>query len=204
MFIVGLTGGIGSGKSAAAAIFSDLGVTVVNADIVAREIVEPGSDALAQIANHFGQDILLPDGGLNRALLRHKVFTDPSERAWLEQLTHPLIGMRIAEQLDGYPLEGKPPYRILESPLLLETAQRELTQRILLIDVSEQVQIERTMQRDNNNAEQVKAIIAAQLPRDKKLKLADDIIENNGTLNELQQAVEQQHKHYLALVQRSI
>lgn len=199
MLVVGLTGGIGSGKSAAAAQFSALGVTVVNADIVAREVVEPGTEALQRIAEHFGADCLLDDGSLDRAKLRDKVFADQSERIWLEQLTHPLIGMRIFELLNAELREGEAPYRILESPLLMETAQKDLTDRLLLIDVSEATQIARTMARDNNSEAQVKAIIAAQMPRQEKLALADDIVDNNGTLEALQSAVLTLHESYLNL-----
>ena len=199
MFIVGLTGGIGSGKSAAAAQFNALGVTVVNADIVARDVVEPGTQALQRIAEHFGEDCLLEDGSLDRAKLRSKVFADEKERIWLEQLTHPLIGMRIFELLNAELREDEAPYRILESPLLMETAQKDLTDRLLLIDVSEATQITRTMARDNNSEAQVKAIIAAQMPREEKLKLADDIVDNNGTLEELQRAILTMHDKYLNL-----
>lgn len=199
MFIVGLTGGIGSGKSAAAAQFSALGATVVNADIVARDVVEPGTQALQRIAEHFGEDYLLEDGSLDRAKLRSKVFADEKERIWLEQLTHPLIGMRIFELLNAELREDEAPYRILESPLLMETAQKDLTDRLLLIDVSEATQITRTMARDNNSEAQVKAIIAAQMPREEKRKLADDIVDNNGTLEELQRAILTMHDKYLNL-----
>lgn len=196
MFVVGLTGGIGSGKSAAAAIFTELGVTVINADIIAREIVAPGKQALASIAEHFGSEILQADGSLDRAQLRTHIFANADERQWLEQLTHPLIGMEIVEQLEAKKRANEAAYRILESPLLMETSQQQLADRLLLIDVPQAVQIERTMARDNNSEQQVKAIITAQMSREKKLALADDIVENTGTLKQLQQAIHHLHKQY--------
>lgn len=189
MFVVGLTGGIGSGKSAAATIFAKLGVTVVNADNVAREIVEPGTEALKAIAQHFGQTILLDDGSLDRAALRKKIFSDAESsqtaKQWLENLTHPLIRQRIIEHLNNNKSESEADYRILESPLLMETNQHKLVDRLLLIDIPQSLQIERTMARDHNTKEQVDAIIAAQMSREDKQLLANDKIENIGTLAEL-------------------
>ena len=201
MFVVGLTGGIGSGKSAAAKLFSELGVSIVNADQIARDIVEPGSAALDAIAEHFGSDILLDDGALDRAQLRQKIFANPNERQWLEQLTHPLIGTAIFDFLNAKRNDNEAPYRILESPLLMETSQQQLAQRLLLIDVPEAVQIARTMARDNNTEEQVRAIIEAQMSREEKRSRADDIIENTGTLEQLQQRVSALHEKYCQLAQ---
>ena len=200
MFVVGLTGGIGSGKSAAAAIFAKLGVTVINADSVAREIVEPGSIALNAIVEHFGQAILLDNGHLNRTALREKIFsaTESSDTAkqWLEELTHPLINQRIIERLNDKKSDTESDYRILESPLLLETQQRNLVDRLLLIDIAKSLQVERTMARDQNTEAQVNAIIAAQMSREDKQLLADEKIENSGTLLELEQQVISLHKKY--------
>ncbi len=201
MFVVGLTGGIGSGKSAAAKLFSELGVSIVNADQIARDIVEPGSAALDAITEHFGSDILLDDGALDRAQLRQKIFANPNERQWLEQLTHPLIGTAIFDFLNAKRNDNEAPYRILESPLLMETSQQQLAQRLLLIDVPEAVQIARTMARDNNTEEQVRAIIEAQMSREEKRSRADDIIENTGTLEQLQQRVSALHEKYCQLAQ---
>ena len=198
-FIVGLTGGIGSGKSAAAALFREHGVLVVDADQVARDVVEPGSVALAEIANRHGAGILLDDGSLDRAQLREIVFADDSERRWLEQLTHPMIGELMFERLHGPATDGEAPYRILESPLLFETEQKLLTDRSVLIDIPTDLQIARATARDNNSATQIEAIIAAQMPRDKKQALADDIIDNSGTLDELRQQVEAHHRQYCEL-----
>lgn len=201
MFVVGLTGGIGSGKSAAAKLFSELGVSIVNADQIARDIVEPGSAALDAITEHFGSDILLDDGALDRAQLRQKIFANPNERQWLEQLTHPLIGTAIFDFLNAKRNDNEAPYRILESPLLMETSQQQLAQRLLFIDVPEAVQIARTMARDNNTEEQVRAIIEAQMSREEKRSRADDIIENTGTLEQLQQRVSALHEKYCQLAQ---
>ena len=203
MFVVGLTGGIGSGKSAAATIFAKLRVTVVNADNVAREIVEPGSEALKAIAKHFGQTILLDDGSLDRAALRKKIFSDAesshSAKQWLENLTHPLIRQRIMEHLNKNKSESEADYRILESPLLMETNQHKLVDRLLLIDIPQSLQIERTMARDHNTKEQVDAIIAAQMSREDKQLLANDKIENTGTLVELEQQILALHSQYQEL-----
>ena len=208
MFVVGLTGGIGSGKSAAATIFAKLGVTVVNADSVARDIVEPGSEALKAIANRFGQTILLDNGHLDRAALRKKIFSDAESsntaKQWLEDLTHPLIRQRIIEQLNKQKIESEADYRILESPLLMETDQHKLVDRLLLIDIPKSLQIERTMARDHNSKEQVDAIIAAQMSREDKKLLANDQIENTGTLADLEQQVLTLHAQYQQLANQTI
>lgn len=194
--IIGLTGGIGSGKSAASACFEALGITVVDADIVAREVVEPGRPALASIENHFGSDILLDDGNLNRARLREIIFTSPEEKAWLEQLLHPLIREEIIQQLNP----AQSDYAILVSPLLFETDQHSLCTRTLLIDLPVEMQIDRASQRDNNDEDQIKRIIASQMSRECKLEKADDIILNDQDLDHLKQAVSKKHQYYLELI----
>ncbi len=192
--VVGVTGGIGSGKSAVTRKFENLGITVVDADIAARVVVEPGRPALAAIADHFGKNILLTDGSLDRAALRQKVFSDNAERNWLEQLTHPLIGQEIVDQLEAV----TSPYAIFASPLLLETSQRELVDLIAVVDVPEEVQLERTMARDDNDEEQVKRIMAAQMKRAERLELADIVIDNSGGLEQLGSVVEELHAEFLA------
>ena len=162
MFVLGLTGGIGSGKSAVAACFKRYGIRVVDADIAARKVVEPGMPALQAIAEHVGEQVLQADGTMDRAALRSIVFNDEQQRLWLEQLLHPAIAEWIASELAS----ATSPYAILESPLLLETEQRKSTQRILVVDVSKALQIERATTRDDNSREQIEAIIAAQLPRE--------------------------------------
>ena len=192
--VVGITGGIGSGKSAVTDRFEAHGITVVDADKAARVIVEPGGPALQSIAEHFGDDILLPDGGLDRAALRAKVFADEGERRWLEQLTHPLIGQEIFDQLSA----ATSAYKILSSPLLLETSQKSLTDLVVVVDVPEEVQLARTMARDDNDEAQVKRIMAAQMPRSERLEKADIVIHNNRGLTELDGLVAELHKEFLA------
>lgn len=192
--IIGITGGIGSGKSAVTERFENLGITVVDADLAARVIVEPGRPALAAIAEHFGRDILQPDGSLDRATLRREVFASESQRLWLEQLTHPLIGQEILDQLKA----SHSPYAILASPLLLETSQKDLTDLIVVVDVPEELQLQRTMSRDNNDEEQVRRIMAAQMTRQKRLEGADIVIDNSRPLQELDELVEELHKEFLA------
>lgn len=195
MFILGLTGGIGSGKSAVAACFQKLGVKVVDADIAARRVVEPGMPALQSIAEHFGQKVLQADGTLDRAALRSIIFNDEKQRLWLEQLLHPAIGDWLVAELAS----ASSPYAILESPLLLETTQRKSVKRVLVVDVPEELQISRSTARDDNSREQIEAIIAAQLPRKERLSRADDIIDNSGLLADLAEPVNVLHQKYLKL-----
>lgn len=197
MFVVGVTGGIGSGKTAATDCFQDLGIDIVDADLAARVVVEPGTPALQEIAEHFGASILQPDGTLDRAALRRIVFQDAAEKQWLEQLLHPRIGAEIQRQLAA----AKSPYVVFVSPLLAETSQRTFCDRILVIDVPEEIQLQRTMVRDSNDAEQVRRIIASQASRAQRLELADDVIENTGSLQQLRAQVAQLHERYLQLAQ---
>ncbi|WP_370013153.1 dephospho-CoA kinase [Thalassolituus sp.] len=194
MFILGLTGGIGSGKSAASAFFREAGITVVDADMVAREVVEPGEPAWSAIKERFGSDAINEDNTLNRAWLRQKVFSEPEERRWLEGQTHPRIRDRITEQL----ATAKSPYAILESPLLFESGQYELVTSTLVVDVPEQLQVERACNRDGNDPEQIKRIIAAQLPRQERLQRADQVVDNSGSLDELHKQLSALHATYLA------
>ena len=197
--IVGITGGIGSGKSAVTQRFEQRGITVVDADLAARVIVEPGKPALAAIAEHFGHDILQQDGTLDRAALRQRVFADDSARRWLEQLTHPLIGREILQQINA----ASSPYAILSSPLLLETSQKELVDCVVVVDVPEQTQLQRTMARDDNDEEQVKRIMAAQMGREERLGQADIVIDNSRSLDELDSLVEELHKEFLLRAEAS-
>lgn len=196
--VVGVTGGIGSGKSEVTRRFEQLGITVVDADIAARTIVEPGGSALAAIAQHFGDAVILDDGNLNRAALRRKVFADESERHWLERLTHPLIGEEIRQQLAA----ARDPYSILSSPLLLETRQKELVDCVVVVDVPEAVQLERATLRDANSEEQIRRIMAAQMGRDQRLELADIVIDNSQPLAELDGLVSELHKEFLFRAER--
>ncbi|WP_010114131.1 dephospho-CoA kinase [Acinetobacter sp. P8-3-8] len=192
-FILGLTGGIGSGKSAASQWFEAQGIQVVDADIVAREIVEKGQPALTQIKDTFGDWVLLEDGELNRRALREHIFKEPNARQQLEQITHPAIRSAIIQQLAN----ATSPYVILVSPLLFETSQHQLTHRTLLIDASEDLQILRAAQRDEQSIDQIQKIIAAQMPRIKKQEMADDIVLNDGHIEHLYTQLETLHQQYL-------
>ncbi|MES3007825.1 MAG: dephospho-CoA kinase [Pseudomonadota bacterium] len=193
--IVGLTGGIGSGKSAATQFFADLGVDIVDADVIARVVVEAGRPALQTIVDHFGQEILHTDGSLNRSVLRERIFSNPAERQWLEALLHPLIRQEITQQLHN----ASSLYVILSSPLLLETGQDTLTDRVLLIDAPEALQLARTRQRDNTTEEAVTAIMATQWSRAQRQARADDVILNDGDLPHLKNEVHALHETYCAL-----
>ncbi|MBD8496566.1 dephospho-CoA kinase [Pseudomonas syringae] len=194
-WILGLTGGIGSGKSAAAQCFMDLGVHAVDADHAARWVVEPGRPALAQIAGHFGAGVLQADGTLDRAALRALIFADPEQRRWLEALLHPLIREEIANHL----AQATSPYAILVSPLLIESGQYTLTRRVLVIDVPPEVQLARTVARDGVSQAQVEAILKVQASREERLRHADDVLVNDRDPAWLQQEVERLHHFYLSL-----
>lgn len=195
MFVLGVTGGIGSGKTAATDHFQSLGITVVDADLASRVIVEPGKEALIKIEEHFGPNVIANDGTLDRRALRDIVFNQPDERKWLEQLTHPLIGQEIIRQIQA----SESPYTILASPLLLESTQSQMTQRILLIDVPEALQVSRTVLRDDTNEDGVKAIMKAQMSRDERRSKVDDIIVNDQDLAYLHSEVERHHENYLLI-----
>lgn len=192
---LGLTGGIGSGKSAVAEHFVELGVDLIDADQAARWVVEPGRPALAAIAEHFGEQVLQADGQLNRPALRERIFADPAQRRWLESLLHPLIAQEVAQFL----ARAQSPYAILVSPLLIESGQYRLTQRVLVVDVPEQLQIERTMRRDQLSVEQVQAILAVQATRTERLRHADDVLTNDRDLTWMKSEVERLHAFYLTL-----
>ena len=194
MFVVGITGGIGSGKSAVTDHLETLRITVVDADKVARVVVEPGTPGLAAIAEHFGEDILLADGRLDRAALRNIVFDNPDERKVLEGITHPRIRDEISRQLS----EANSPYVVLSSPLLLESGQNTFADYVVVVDVPEEVQLTRTMARDNNSEALVKQIMAAQLDRKTRLSRADTSIMNDGSLEALYERVKKLHEDLLA------
>ncbi|MBC2659609.1 dephospho-CoA kinase [Pseudomonas sp. MSSRFD41] len=194
-WILGLTGGIGSGKSAAAQHFIDLGIHVIDADHAARWVVEPGRPALEQIARHFGEGVLQADGQLDRAALRKLIFEDPQQRRWLEALLHPLIAEEIASHL----ARAQSPYAILVSPLLVESGQARMTQRILVIDAPQPLQIERTLLRDRVSEQQVQAILQAQASREERLRHADDVLVNDRDRAWLHSEVERLHHFYLTL-----
>lgn len=194
-WILGVTGGIGSGKSAVAEHFVELGVHLIDADHAARWVVEPGRPALARIVEHFGDAVLRADGQLDRGELRARVFQNADERRWLESLLHPLIG----EEIVNYLALAESPYAILVSPLLIESGQHSLTQRILVVDAPEQLQLQRTMSRDQASEEQVRAILLAQAKREERLRHADDVLVNDRDLTWLRSEVERLHHFYLTL-----
>lgn len=195
MLVIGLTGGIGSGKTMATDHFSRLGITIVDADLASRIIVEPGKPALQEIVSHFGKDVLQADGSLNRARLREIVFADPAARKALERITHPRIGEEIARQLAA----STSPYTILVSPLLFESSQHRFARRTVLIDVPEVLQRTRAASRDGVSAEQIDAIMAVQMSRKKRRELADDVIVNDGQPEHLYAAIEALHAQYLEM-----
>jgi dephospho-CoA kinase len=194
-WVLGLTGGIGSGKSAAAERFAAHGIHVVDADQAARWVVEPGRPALQKLAEHFGADILQPSGGLDRPALRKRIFEDAEQRRWVEALLHPLIAQEIADNL----AQAKSPYAVFVSPLMVESGQYKRTDRLLVIDAPTELQRARTLKRDTTTAEQVEAILKAQASREQRLALADDVLLNDRDLAWLHAEVDRLHHFYLTL-----
>ncbi|MGA4493255.1 dephospho-CoA kinase [Vreelandella venusta] len=194
--IIGLTGGIGSGKSTVARAFGELGIGWVDADDVAREVVAVGEPALAAIAEHFGTDVLNSDGTLNRSALRSIIFEDPAQRQWLESVTHPKVRERLLLHLDR--LQAQSPYVLLVSPLLFESGQDKLVNRTLVIDVPESLQLARTLARDGVSESQVRSILAAQLPRAARLTKGNDVIDNSGDHANMMRQVIQLDRYYRA------
>lgn len=195
MFTVVVTGGIASGKTAVSDHFARLGAAIVDTDVIARQVVEPGQPALNRIIREFGTDFLDDQGGLDRRKMREAIFSDPSRRSLLESILHPLIAeevLRKIRRLDA-------PYCILVIPLYAESSAYTWIDRILVVDVSQEVQLQRVMERDRINREQAQAILNAQTSRKDRLALADDVLDNSGTLTELQTKVETLHEKYLNL-----
>lgn len=198
-YVVGLTGGIGSGKSLIANLFAELGVPIVDADVVARTVVEKGSPLLAKIADHFSESVLNEKGELNRAYLRSYIFAHPTEKEWLNNLLHPAIRTEMLAKMQAV----KAPYLLLVVPLLIENQLTTLCDRVLVVDVPMEVQVARTTERDGSALETVKQIIAAQVNRETRLQYADDVIENALPLAQnlvnLKAQVLQLHQRYLSL-----
>lgn len=192
--IIGLTGGIGSGKTAVSDTFKSLGIDIVDADVSSRRVVEKGQPALDDIQAHFGDGILDSENKLDRTKLREIIFKNPQERVWLEKLLHPKIAEHIKDQLES----SNSPYCVLVSPLLLETEQKSYCSFVLVVDVPEESQIARTTKRDDVSEEQVKNIISAQIDREKRLEQADEIIINDGSMEELKEKVMVLHTKYLS------
>ena len=195
MLRIGLTGGIGSGKSTTAELFAALGVPVIDADLIARELVEPGQPALAEIVAAFGDDAVDAQGNVDRRRLRQRVFADLTQRKRLEAILHPRIHAEMARRTRAQ----SAPYVVLVIPLLLEADQRDLVDRVLVVDASPEAQRQRAGKRDGLTAEQVDAMLAAQCNRRQRLDQADDVIDNNGDLRALQRQVNALHRRYLDL-----
>ncbi|WP_323640161.1 dephospho-CoA kinase [Pectobacterium polonicum] len=194
-YIVALTGGIGSGKSTVADEFATLGATIVDADIIARQVVEPGKPALDAIRLRFGDAMLNTDGSLDRAALRQRIFSSPEEKQWLNNLLHPLIHQETQAQFQAV----SAPYILWVVPLLVENGLQQRAQRILVVDVDRDTQLERTLARDGISRQQAENILAAQATREQRLAYADDIIDNSRCPSELASQVAELHRHYLKL-----
>jgi dephospho-CoA kinase len=192
---IGLTGGIASGKSTVAQRFLELGVPVIDADESARWVVAPGTPGLAEVLRRFGANLLTGSGELDRGALRHVIFADPERRRELESILHPLIRADM-EHRAGVSMG---PYLVMAIPLLIEGGARDRVDRILVVDVPEGTQLERVMARDGGSPEQARAILAAQASRESRIKAADDVLLNSGTVPELRQAVDALHERYLKL-----
>ena len=196
MFVVALTGGIGSGKSTVADAFAALGVPVIDTDIIARELTAPGGAALNPVREAFGDAVIQPDGSLDRAALRQRVFSDAAARLRLEAILHPLIRRGVEQALSGLAAR----YALIVVPLLVETGDyRDVLQRILVVDCPESIQVERVMARSGLAREEVAAILAAQATQAERLAIADDVIANTATPEDLRAMVAALHQRYLAL-----
>lgn len=195
MFVVGVTGGIGSGKTTVTRLFEQLGVVVVDADVIARHILDAGSPAMQAVAERYGDQALHQDGSLNRAWLRAHIFAHPAEKDWLNQLTHPLIRQHILQQLQA----AQSAYVILSAPLLIENGLQQLCQRVLVVDVDEQTQRQRTSSRDQVSSAQVEAVMKAQASRQQRLAHATEVIDNHGSQADLLPRVKQLHQLYQGL-----
>ena len=195
MYVVAITGGIGSGKTTVANQFAALGIEVVDADLIAREVVAPGTPALAAITSHFGPEILTEQGLLDRRVLRERIFSDQAAKSWLNALLHPIIRSEMLRQCAAV----SSPYCLLVVPLLVENRLTSLADRVLVIDVDEATQIERTCRRDGVNREQAQAILASQASRSERLAMADDVLDNqSGTTETIRERILALHETYLA------
>ncbi|GAB4184336.1 MAG: dephospho-CoA kinase [Wenzhouxiangellaceae bacterium] len=197
--VVALTGGVASGKTAVTSRFAALGIPIIDTDILAREVVEPGTAGLAALVDLVGAEILLEDGQLDRRALRHRIIEDAALRRSVEQLLHPRIEQLSRDRIAA----SHGPYCMIAIPLLVESSRFDWVDRVLVVDVPEALQIERLMARDAMTREQAAAMLATQANRQQRLAIADDVIENSGTLAELDQAVEKLHQQYLQLFSKT-
>ena len=198
-YTVALTGGIGSGKSTVADEFAHLGVTVIDADIIARQVVEPGTPALLAIAERFGPQMINDDGSLNRRRLRERIFAHSEDKAWLNALLHPLIQQETRRQMQA----STSPYLLWVVPLLVENRLTDKADRILVVDVPKETQIERTIRRDGVSREHAEHILAAQATREQRLAAADDVIENMGSADAVASHAARLHDKYLILASQA-
>jgi len=199
-YIVALTGGIGSGKSTVADAFSRLGITIIDADVIARQVVEPDAPALKAIEARFGSTILNDDGTLNRRRLRKYIFSDSSEKDWLNSLLHPIIHQETQRQIAA----STSPYCLWVVPLLVENQLQKKADRVLVIDVSPETQIQRTMARDRVSREHAEQILSAQATREARLAVADDVIDNNGAPDAIASDVARLHAQYLKFAAQAV
>lgn len=195
---VALTGGIASGKSVVADMFAELGVPIIDTDLIAREVVEPGRPALDDIRERFGEDIIDPAGNLDRRVLRGRVFADPEARLQLEKILHPRIGDETRRQADA----AGGPYQLIVVPLLLGSRLLEFVDRVLVVDCDEETQIKRLIARDAETAEQARRILAAQSSRAERLEIADDVISNDRSVDDTRRQVMALHETYIRLAER--
>jgi dephospho-CoA kinase len=198
-WVVGLTGGIASGKSTVGAMFAALGITVIDLDVVAREVVAPGSPLLETVIARFGAELRSPDGSLDRRALRSRVFADPAQRRELEALLHPAIASRASALV----AQAAGPYVVVQNPLLTEKAINTGYDRVLVVDCPVAVQEQRLAARDRSTAREIAAMLAAQASRAQRLQAADDVIMNDGSVEQLRAAVDSLHRQYLGLAQHS-
>lgn len=197
--IIGLTGGIGAGKTTVSDWFNQQGVSIVDADMVARAVVAPGSDCLNQLVVHFGSVVLNDDGSLNRSQLRALMFSDPKNTAAVNAIMHPIIRTELIRQLQEADTSAAP-YCILVAPLLLENGLDSLVDRVLVVTLSPEQQVQRVQKRDQRPSAEIENIIAAQLHPEQRLAMADDIIDNNGSLGDIYRQCGDIHQHYLRIV----
>jgi dephospho-CoA kinase len=198
-YVVGISGGIGSGKTTVTDLFTTYDIKVIDADVIAREVVAPGTPALKSIVDKLGQSVLDCSGILDRAKLRTLVFSDSKTKSWLNQLLHPVIRQQMLLQTQ----QAKSAYCLLSVPLLVENKLYQQVNKVVIVDVDEQTQLRRTLLRDKNNEQQIRAIMSAQATRAQRLAVADDIIDNNGKTDDLPKQVFQLHKKYLQLAKQA-
>jgi len=198
-YVVGISGGIGSGKTTVTDFFAKHGIDVIDADVIAREVVAPETQALESIVAKFGQSVLDESGYLDRAKLRTIVFNDVEVKNWLNQLLHPVIRQQMLLQTQ----QAKSSYCLLSVPLLVENKIHELVDRVVIVDVDEQTQLQRTLLRDKSNEQQIRAIMSAQATRQQRLAVAEDVIDNNGNREDLIGRVSQLHQDYLKLAKQN-